>query len=247
MTHGILDPAPGPAPRARAPRGVEDLERELKFVLPAGRAQAAAGFLATICVPDTEYPRALVWTVYYDTPDGRSLGEKLDSDYLKMKLRVRWYGDEADRPSGPVFIEAKYRIGSRREKVRVKLDIDAREAAGLALESPRFAAFPRALAPAGVPAGPEWRPVVRLRYRRIRFIERLTGARVSLDRDITAEAVNSRQLTSLNLGPLPVAVLEVKGREDTLPRPLTPLLHLGARQGSLSKYAAVYDHVRRMS
>jgi len=44
-----------------------------------------------------------------------------------------------------------------------------------------------------------------------------------------------------------VSVLEVKGREDTLPRSLTPLLHLGARQGSLSKYAAVYAHVRRIA
>lgn len=230
-----------------AQQTVEDLERELKFVLPAGRAENARAFLATICAVDSEYPRAMVWTVYYDTPDGRSLGEKIDSDYLKMKLRVRWYGDERDRPSGPVFVEAKYRVGSRREKVRARLDVEAGDVATLSLDDARFARFPRALAPAGVLAGPQWRPVLRLRYERWRFIERLTRTRVSLDRGIVAEAVNSRQLTSLNPGPLPVAVLEVKGREDTLPRPLTPLLHLGARQGSLSKYAAVYDHVRRLS
>ena len=230
-----------------AQQTVEDLERELKFVLPAGRAAAALAFLSTICAPDTEHPRAMVWTVYYDAPDGRSLGEKIDSDYLKMKLRVRWYGDEQDRPSGPVFIEAKYRVGSRRDKVRVMLDATAGDVAALALDDARWARFPRALAPAGVLAGPEWRPVLRLRYERSRFIERFTRARVSLDRGIVAEAVNSRQLTSLNPGPLPVAVLEVKGREDALPRPLAPLLHLGARQGSLSKYAAVYDHVRRIS
>ena len=247
MAQQTLDTGYDAAPRPRAPRGVEDLERELKFVLPAGRAEAARSFLSTICAPDTEHPRAMVWTVYYDTPDSRSLGEKIDSDYLKMKLRVRWYGDDHDRPSGPVFIEAKYRVGSRREKVRVKLDADAGDIASLALDAARFARFPRALAPAGVLAGPEWRPVLRLRYERSRFIERFTRTRVSLDRGIVAEAVNSRQLTSLNPGPLPIAVLEVKGREDTLPRPLTPLLHLGARQGSLSKYAAVYDHVRRIS
>ncbi len=225
---------------------VEELERELKFVLPAGRAAAAGAFLATICAPDSEYPRALVWTVYYDTPDARSLGEKVDSDYLKMKLRVRWYGDAADQPSGAAFIEAKYRVGSRREKVRGVLDVDGPTLAGRPLEDKRFEALPRALAQAGVVLGPEWRPVVRLRYERRRFIERTTGARISLDRDITAEAVNPRQLSSLNLGPLPVAVLEVKGRGDSLPRALQPLLHLGARQGSLSKYAAVYDHVRRI-
>src|SRR5690606_23650745 len=109
---------------------VEDLERELKFVLPAGRAAAARAFLSTLCAPDTEYPRALVWTVYYDTADAKSLGEKIDSDYLKMKLRVRWYGGADDRPAGAAFVEAKYRMGARREKVRVKLEVDGAALAG---------------------------------------------------------------------------------------------------------------------
>ena len=228
-------------------RRIEDFERELKFLLPAGRAGAALAWLATICRPDPGHPRAFVWTVYYDTPSSRSLGEKIDSDYLKMKLRVRWYGRACEPVSGPVFAEAKYRIGSRREKVRVQLPVDAPLVSALPLDDPLFATFPRALGPAGVLAGPEWRPVLRLRYERSRFIEAVSGARVSLDRDITPEAVDTRRLTALNAGPLGVCVLEVKGHEDTLPRSLTPLLHLGARQGSLSKYAAVYDHVRRIA
>lgn len=242
-TTGRADPAAAPA--RPVARGIEDLERELKFVLPASRADAAAGFLAALCAPDSEYPRALVWTVYYDTPDVRSLGEKADSDYLKMKLRVRWYGELSGRPEGPVFVEAKYRVGSRRDKVRARLDVAADEIAAWPLDDVRFAALPRALAPAGVRIGPEWRPVLRLRYERQRFVERATGTRVSLDRDITAEAVNPGMLAPVNAGALAVAVLEVKGREDRLPRVLEPLLHLGARQGSLSKYVAVYDHVRR--
>ncbi len=228
-------------------RRIEDLERELKFVLPAGRAGAALAWLGTICRPDPGHPRAFVWTVYYDTPSGRSLGEKIDSDYLKMKLRVRWYGREGEPASGPVFAEAKYRVGSRRDKVRVVLPVDASAVSGLRLDDPLFASFPGALGQAGVLAGPEWGPVLRLRYERSRFIEPATSARVSLDRDITPEAVNTRRLTSLHAGPLGICVLEVKGSSDTLPRSLTPLLHLGARQGSLSKYAAVYEHVRRIA
>lgn len=236
---------PAVTPARPVAREIEDLERELKFVLPASRADAAAGFLAALCAPDAEYPRALVWTVYYDTPDLRSLGEKADSDYLKMKLRVRWYGNLAGRAEGPVFVEAKYRVGSRRDKVRARADVTAGDVATWPLGDARFAALPRALAGAGVRIGPDWRPVLRLRYERQRFVERATGTRVSLDRDITAEAVNHGLLAPVNAGALPVAVLEVKGGEDRLPRALEPLLHLGARQGSLSKYVAVYDHVRR--
>ena len=230
-----------------SPPSIDELERELKFVLPAARAAAALGRLEAICPPDPKYPRATVWTVYYDTPGGRSLDEKINSDYLKTKLRVRWYGSVDGVPSGPVFVEAKFRIGARREKVRVRVDEDAAAIARLPLEDPRFRAFPRALAGSGIPVGPAWQPMLRLRYTRARFIEPLTGSRVSLDYSIAAEAVNRRRLSVLNAGPLPFAVLEVKGREDTLPRPLLPLLHLGARQGSLSKYAAIYDHLRRLS
>lgn len=233
-----------PAPVARL---VEDLERELKFVLPAGRGPAARAFLETICEPDPGYPRALVWTVYFDTRSTRSLGEKFDSDYLKMKIRVRWYGRPGEPVSGPVFAEAKYRVGTRRQKVRVKLAVDASEVHALDLDDARLASLARALEAEGVPVGPQWRPVLRLRYERSRFIERATRARVSIDLDITPEAVSRGLVGSFQPGPLPVAVVEVKGREDTLPRALRPLLHLGARQGSLSKFAAVYMHARRIA
>lgn len=226
---------------------IEDLERELKFVVPAGRGPAARALLETICEPDPRYPRALVWTVYYDTRAARSLGEKFDSDYLKTKIRVRWYGRAGEPVSGPVFAEAKYRVGTRRQKVRVKLPIDASEVHGLGLEDARLVSLVRALEAEGVPAGPQWRPVLRLRYERSRFIERATRARVSIDLDITPEAVSRGLMGPFQPGALPIAVVEVKGREDTLPRGLWPLLHLGARQGSLSKFAAVYMHARRIA
>lgn len=253
MPSELLDTAPGrpaaPAlPRPAFPdRPVETLERELKYVLQAGRARAAASWLGAICRLDPEFHDATVWTVYYDTPNALSLGEKFDSDYLKTKLRARWYGSPEGAVSGPAFIEAKARIGTRREKTRARLDLPAVEIAALSLDDPRYRLFPRALAPSGVLFGPEWRPVLRLRYRRTRFIEPVTGSRVSLDQDISADAISSRHATPLNLGALDLAVLEIKGAEDALPRTLMPLLNLGARLGAMSKYAAVYQYVRRLS
>jgi hypothetical protein len=253
MPSELLDTASGQAAapalrrQAFADRPVEELDRALKYVLPAGRAAAAAAWLRAICRPDPEFHDATVWTVYYDTPNALSLGEKFDSDYLKTKLRVRWYGSPHGADSGPAFVEAKSRVGTRREKTRVRLELPAAEIRALSLDDPRYLAFPRALAPSGVLFGPGWRPVLRLRYRRTRFIDAVTGSRVSLDQDISAEAISSRHASSLNLGPLDLAVLEIKGAEDALPRSLMPLLNLGARQGALSKYAAVYQHVRRLS
>ena len=76
-TAAITDrPAPPASPL------VDDLERELKFVLPATRVDIAARLLAMLAKPDTQYPDADVWTIYYDSHGFDSLDEKLNSDYL---------------------------------------------------------------------------------------------------------------------------------------------------------------------
>src|SRR6187401_2453917 len=93
-------------------------ERELKFVLPSARAGIARGWLDRMCRRDEQYPAAVVWTIYYDTPQLLSLGEKINSDYLKRKIRVRWYSDLDGTVSGPAFVEAKLRVGTNRSKVR---------------------------------------------------------------------------------------------------------------------------------
>ncbi len=72
-----------------------DDERELKFTLPQGRAPLVRSWLDRICRRDPEFPAAVVWTIYYDTPGLISLSEKINSDYLKRKIRVRWYSDPA--------------------------------------------------------------------------------------------------------------------------------------------------------
>jgi hypothetical protein len=84
-----------------------------------------------------------------------------------------------------------------------------------------------------------------LRYRRRRFVEPLTGARISLDSDITAVRVNHRFLYTRHAGPLPLAVVEVKGQAEELPGPLRALLQFGLRKQSLSKYATLVLQLRR--
>jgi hypothetical protein len=232
-----------PAPSARF---VETLERELKFVLPSSRADVAARLLQTLCTPDAQYPDADVWTVYYDSRDFESLDEKLNSDYLKTKIRLRWYAPPGNTGQGPVFLEAKQRVGNRRDKIRVRLSVAAETLVGLRLDDPAFRLAPEPLAANGILLGPDWQPMLALRYRRRRFVDVLTGTRVSLDSEITATAVNPRYLFARKLGPLRVAVVEVKGSAEVLPGVLRPLLALGLRKESLSKYAALLLDLRRV-
>ena len=240
-TAAITDrPAPPASPL------VEDLERELKFVLPASRADIAARLLRTLCKPDGRYPDADVWTIYYDSPGFDSLEEKLNSDYLKMKIRVRWYAPPGGPAEGPVFLEAKQRVGNRRDKVRVLLPMTADTLVSRRLDDAVFESLPGRLADKGIMLGGDWQPMLLLRYRRRRFVDPLTGTRLSLDSDIAAVSVNHRHLFTRNLGPLPIAVVECKGLADVLPGHLRPLISLGLRKQSLSKYATLMLQLSRV-
>ena len=231
------DVAARPAPSAD--------ERELKFTLPAGRVHLARRRLETVCRRDPEFPAAVVWTIYYDTPALSSLGEKINSDYLKRKIRVRWYSDLEERVSGPAFVEAKLRVGTRRSKVRALLPYPADEIARWDLQDPRLLTPPLLLREHGVLHQQSWQPTMLIRYRRDRFREPLTRSRVSLDADISASAANPRFVSAPDLSPLATAVLEVKGSGDELPAVLRPLLALGLHKRSFSKFLVVHAHMTR--
>ena len=84
---------------------------------------------------------------------------------------------------------------------------------------------------------PAWLlPVMMVRYERHRFVEPVSGARVSLDFRIEAPRANRVLLGQGGPVRLGVAVVEVKGAGEELPRALRPLAHLGARRASFSKY-----------
>ncbi len=218
-------------------------ERELKFTFPDARAHVVRRWIESTCRRDPEFPAAIVWTVYYDTPALVSLGEKINSDFLKRKIRVRWYSDLNGSVSGPAFVEAKLRVGTRRLKVRERLAHPAEEIARWELHDPRFRGLPMVLREHGVMGQDAWLPMMLIRYRRDRFVETLSQSRVSLDADISAVAINTRFLSFGDLSPLGTAVIEVKGMGDRLPPALQSLLPIGLRKQSFSKFLAVYTHM----
>jgi VTC domain len=222
-------------------------ERELKFTLSEGRVDLARRWLERICIRDRTFPQAIVWTIYYDTPALSSLGEKINSDYLKRKIRVRWYSDLAGRATGPAFVEAKLRVGNRRSKIRERLPYPAEEVAGWDVQDARLRRFPKLLNQLGVLAHDSWQPLMLIRYRRDRFIEPLSNSRISLDSDIAAAAVNRTFVSVVDATPIGVAVLETKGANEVLPLALHPLLQLGLHKRSFSKFLVVYSHMTRQA
>jgi hypothetical protein len=245
-TLGVLDRGT-PVERERDDPG-GNLEQELKFLLPGIRASAALAWLRSVGRPDPQFPGGIVSTIYYDTPDLAYLREKVNSDYLKTKVRLRWYEDQAGPPVDATgFLEVKLRIGRHRQKLRVETSYAGTWLAEVPLEHPRLTEVPALIQAQGHLVAARLTPLMLIRYERRRYVHPLTSSRLALDSAIRVDRVN-RQLVPWHIAaPLDVCVVEIKGAAVDLPPALYGLTALGARKASFSKYSACYQHVHRLA
>ena len=216
---------------------------EQKFVAGAALTAAAVRWLGLVCKSDPVFPESTVFTVYYDTPALDSLYEKRNSDYLKTKVRLRWY-EVGGRFTDSAFLEVKTRQGPRRRKHRVTLPFRTDWPTRGSLDVPSLRHVPRRLRTIGLVTTADQRPVLLVRYRRRRFLDPRTGLRVCLDNDIRAPAAGRVAGLAPHPLPLPLAVFELKGPGDQVPEPYRLLTTLGFRKTSFSKYVACHDHMR---
>ncbi len=213
------------------------MQYETKYVFQALRAAALERYLDARLRPDPLHPTGTVHSVYYDSAGWRALEEKRASNYLKHKLRARWYADaSSDTPRGRVFLELKHRVGSAREKQRVELGLSASEAAALPLESTRWVRLldelpteARSLAGAHFPA-------FELAYRRRRWVDLQSGARVCVDSEIRVVRSHAARGPTTQPAHFTQAVLECKYGSRSLPACLGEITRFGCRRGSFSKF-----------
>ena len=224
---------------------------ERKYVLPQPRSVGAGAWLRHACRPATEYATGSVNSCYFDTPNLDAYYESADGSLDKAKVRLRWY-DEPPPPASdaggraaaadlPAFLELKGRRGAESWKRRLPITLprDARGARGGALPVlPRPAQLTDLLARLGYAAPAALRPVVLVRYQRARFVEPVTGMRVSLDHDVSVAAPGTRGAPPLRLDE---AVVELKGDGEALPLRLTALGRFAQPWSSNSKYAAAVE------
>jgi hypothetical protein len=235
----------GLQPARRADVGVEAFVHEIKFTTGTTRTPILLQWLKGCCLPEQPAPHGIVSSIYYDTSDLALLAEKDNSDYLKTKVRVRWYSDPSGRlPPGRAFLEIKRRVGNRREKHRIDTECDGGWLSSASLDDPAVVTLPERLRPAGL-MFPPLLPVLTVRYERYRFVEPASGVRVSVDTAIGAAGVSRRVSRRPPLGCLTTTVLEIKGLSTGLPDTLRPLAGMGVRKGSFSKYLACFEYVTR--
>lgn len=223
-------------------------EHETKFVLPNHRSTVVRSWLNKRCDPDAQYADGIVSSIYFDTRQFDLLAEKLNSYYLKTKVRLRWYSSiETGAPMPAAFLEVKYKIGSARLKKRIDMDFTSDLVAEKGLEDPWFLRIHRLVEEQGVQLPGMLIPVMQITYRRSRYIDPLSGARLSVDSDIHAPRVNRRMMSRTHPGMLDAAVFELKEETGILPDWLSQVIALGeCRKCSFSKYSVCYANVQQI-
>jgi len=206
---------------------IQRIERKF-FILPRNLGFAST-IINEVCRPDGQFPKGQVNSLYYDTIDLAQYTRSLDGDLRKHKVRIRWYDKIEDYDGDiPVFVELKMREGLNSTKQRKRLLVPSRY-----LEKDRLnngiidnMTMARILAAFGYFPDRPLRPVVLISYRRHRFTEVMTGARVSLDYDIRSTLV----VRELGYGErdlrLRGGVLEIKRLSMDLPPTLVRRVNL---------------------
>lgn len=219
-------------------------ENEIKYTINNARCRQVIQWLRCRCRPETQFCTETVSSIYYDTWGWKSLGEKINSDYLKTKIRVRWYSDIAyHRHYDASYAEAKFRIGYKRIKIRIQTPFSGERMADTALHDPVLLTIPKLLEANGVMLGENYFPVYQVTYKRMRFKEPLSGAKVCFDYDIAAPRVNRFMLPIGTPAAIQTSVLELKGSRYELPAFLSPLVEMGFRKTSFSKYSACFQQL----
>jgi len=223
-------------------------EYETKFVLPNTNSYSLVQFLKSCCTKDGNYPEGIVSSIYYDTKDWKYISEKINSDYLKTKVRIRWYSDISNiKQYKYSFVEAKYKVGNQREKLRVKTPYTGKWLDTVDLENSGLVLLPGLLREKGARIKTNLHPVFQITYKRLRFVDIYSGSRICLDYDISAPRVNGYMLPKMNPFKLNKAVFEIKGNIQELPVSLKPLTFFGCQKLSFSKYQECYRKIMNLT
>jgi hypothetical protein len=218
---------------------------EQKFAFPIHCRDELLAWATYVLEPDPGHPGGVVHSLYYDTPDLELYLQKRNSEYLKFKVRLRWYGEAGAMPPDqriPCFLEVKRKIGAARRKRRTTADLPAAVLAGSPFDSSEVAALAGVALENGFPGQRTLVPMALIRYRRLRFVDPSTGARVAIDWEIGCRAVNPAFLPAEAPVVLGTGVLEVKGTARHLPPSLEPIAFL-LTKSSFSKYAQCLEHL----
>lgn len=216
-------------------------EFELKYTFPNNCRAILESWLSVSCRRDKSYPTSTVQSIYLETTLAESYQEKVNSDFFKTKYRVRWYETGDGRPFAktdnvPVFLENKMKIGAKRLKKRWVTETSFDRLKHENLNSRFHGTWYGRFSDNKEETIPYLQPFLQISYIRKRFVDSITGTRISLDYDIRVEKTNATLLPPANNIALDCGVFEVKSKSNSPPPFLAYLTNNLVKKASFSKY-----------
>ena len=219
-------------------------KHELKYIFPVNQSDHLLRWLMSRCYADGDHPQNIISSVYYDTVDWNFLGEKINSDYLKTKYRLRWYQDVETLTFSPKsYFEKKQKIGSSRRKQRVELDLDTSVKEARYLNDRYFTELPTKIYTTELTPVRAILPVFQISYVRYRLVDKLSGARLAVDTNIHVPRINPSMVKRTKTSALQYGVFECKSGAMNLPDWLHGVATFGCRKNAFSKYSNCYEHI----
>jgi len=218
---------------------------EQKYVFIAQLKEMIIEWAEYCCVRDPRYYYGPVSTLYFDTPGLHHYGEKRNSDYIKAKVRLRWYEDlDTRNRAGAVgcYIEAKQKQGISRHKKRKEVVISSERLCHDPFSDEEILGLPSMVyeldyLPPGILV-----PMLLIQYDRYRFVDPRSGSRIAIDTNIRCTGANPAFIPRVPPVYLDAGVLEVKGLHRDLPGSFDPIVaHLNRE--AFSKYGRCYEHL----
>lgn len=213
---------------------------ETKYIVNQGAAPIVHSVLEAVTQSDPAYPIGRISSAYFDSPGLHLLQEKVDSDYIKFKVRLRWYDSSANEL--PAYLECKKKIGTQRFKDRVDLLIPK----SAVRESQEDYALLQQLSMATTLDIYDTKkypifPMIIVRYNRARFLDAASGSRISLDSNIRFSSVNSQFFPDLGGRRSNTCVLEIKNGTGDFPASLGRLRPILSPREAYSKYEECWN------
>jgi SPX domain protein involved in polyphosphate accumulation len=212
---------------------------ETKFISSNTNALKAKHWLDCNFPKDPDFPETIISSVYFDTKDLKLLDEKLESDHIKSKFRIRWYESLVDaKVSGICFYEFKHKVGENRFKRRIKSENIYSD---LPLSHSSFLKSLTQLRLTENGMLSHIYPSYNVSYTRYRYCIPGTEIRLCIDYNIHVRSVNHQLIMKpIKRRNLSHCVFELKGETGILPEKLHFLEELGFYKSSFSKYEQCY-------
>lgn len=217
--------------------GKTDVRYETKYLVEKGDLLRA--LLDNYCVPDRLYPFGYVFNVHFDTLGLDAYEEKKAGALSKSKLRARWYAETAELAAPKlVKIENKRKQDRLVIKHSASLSIGPRNIIDLLDLSFWRPIFQNQLPASNIIVAKGLYPILISGYRRRRYLDPMTGARISLDDEIRSYAVSPLLAAASVRGILlSRIILEIKNSGITGPAMLANFDCI--QEYTFSKYASL--------